>query len=79
VQVCVKYLADVLHMRFAEDLVVIGVDLVDFYTTRAPCTPSHLRVIDVVVRLLGTFEQHDWCMKSRLPKVLGPVRFCPGP
>jgi hypothetical protein len=56
VQAVQEYFADELHMGFAEDLVVVGINLVDFYSALAPRSPSQQGVIDVEERLLGVLE-----------------------
>ena len=45
------------NVRLTEQLNVIKIDLVNFHTTLRPGPPSHLRIFDIVKRLLRTLEQ----------------------
>src|ERR1017187_1778065 len=64
-------------MRLTEKLVMLGIDLVDLHSAFAPCRPSQLEIVDVVVRLLGTLEQHHRGPEPLRRECLRPVRFGP--
>src|SRR5439155_16597407 len=64
-------------MRFPQELEVMEIDLVNLHAALRTGSPSHLRIVDVVERLLRTLEQSDGSAEAGRSEIFRPVGLLP--
>ena len=64
-------------MWFAENFVMIGINLVGHYPAVAAQTPTHEWIVDIVIRLFRPLEKYDRRMKPRGFEILWPIGLSP--
>jgi hypothetical protein len=65
------------YLRLAQNICMGEVHFVNFHSSRAPITPSHLRIIHVIKRLLGPLKKHNGRTEARRSEFLRPVGLPP--
>src|SRR5579863_5523390 len=64
-------------VRLAKNLRVTKINLMDLHSGRGSLPPAHLRIVDVIKRLLRTLKQNDRSPEPRGIEPLGPVGLLP--